>query len=260
MSKHSNNGDTSFKRTIAILLTLILISATILIIKIKLTEHRENEIQREISQVLNTIDIPQETITPEKNERQLQIEELQKENKDIVGWLEIAGTNINYPVLQGKDNDYYLNHNYRYEKISSGSIFLDKDYDFSKPSTNLLIYGHRNKQGLMFEDLINYKNEDYYKEHKEIRFTTPTQDLTFEVIAAFNSRVYYKHETNVFRYYYFVNANNRKVYEDYINNSKQASLYDTGKTAVYGERLLTLSTCDYSQENGRFAIVAKQMQ
>lgn len=259
MPKHSK-GDISFKRTIAILLILILISVAILIIKIKLTEHRENETQMEISQVLNTIDIPQETITPEKTERQLQIEELQKENKDIVGWIEIVGTNINYPVLQGEDNDYYLTHNYKHEKISSGSIFLDKDYDFSKPSTNLLIYGHRNKKGLMFEEVINFKNEEYYNEHKYIRFTTPTEDLTFEVIAAFNSRVYYKDETNVFRYYYFVNANNRKEYEDYINNSKQASLYDTGKTAVYGERLLTLSTCDYSQENGRFAIVAKQMQ
>lgn len=259
MSKHSK-GDISFKRTIAILLILILISIAILIIKIKLTEYRENETQMEISQVLNTIDIPQETITPENTKRQLQIEELQKENKDIVGWLEIVGTNINYPVLQGEDNDYYLTHNYKHEKISSGSIFLDKNYDFSKPSTNLLIYGHRNKQGLMFEDLIKYKNEEYYKEHKQIRFTTTTEDLTFEIIAAFNSRVYYKDETDVFRYYYFVNANNRKEYEDYINNSKQASLYDTGETATYGDQLLTLSTCDYSQKNGRFAVIARRIK
>ena len=260
MARHSNKKDSNFKRTIAILLTLILICSIILIIKIKLTEHKENETQREISQVLDTIDIPQDKITPEKTERQLQIEELQKENEDIIGWLEIEGTNINYPVLQGEDNDYYLKHNYRHEKISSGSIFLDKNYDFSKPSTNLLIYGHRNKQGLMFEDLIKYKNEEYYKEHKQIRFTTTTEDLTFEIIAAFNSRVYYKDETDVFRYYYFVNANNRKEYEDYINNSKQASLYDTGETATYGDQLLTLSTCDYSQKNGRFAVIARRIK
>mgnify|MGYP002528033961 CR=1 FL=1 len=260
MARHSNKKDSNFKRTIAILLTLILICSIILIIKIKLTEHKENEIQREISQVLDTIDIPQDKITPEKTERQLQIEELQKENEDIIGWLEIEGTNINYPVLQGVDNDYYLKHTYRHEKISSGSIFLDKDYDFNTPSNNLLIYGHRNKKGLMFEDLINYKKEAYYNEHKQIRFTTPTEDMTFEIISAFNSRVYYQDETNVFRYYQFVNAKNQKEYESYINNSKKASLYDTGKTAEYGERLLTLSTCDYSQKNGRFAVVAKEVK
>ena len=259
MPKHSK-GDISFKRTIAILLILILISVAILIIKIKLTEHRENETQMEISQVLNTIDIPQETITPEKTERQLQIEELQKENKDIVGWIEIVGTNINYPVLQGEDNDYYLTHNYKHEKISSGSIFLDKDYDFNKPSENLLIYGHRNTKGLMFEDLINYKNQDYYTQHPTIRFTTSKEDNEYEIISAFNSRVYYQDETNVFRYYYFVNAESISDYKDYVNNVKQASLYDTGKTAIYGDQLLTLSTCDYSQKNGRFAVVAKKVK
>ena len=112
----------------------------------------------------------------------------------------------------------------------------------------------------MFEDLINYKKEAYYNEHKQIRFTTPTEDMTFEIISAFNSRVYYQDETNVFRYYQFVNAKNQKEYESYINNSKKASLYDTGKTAEYGERLLTLSTCDYSQKNGRFAVVAKEVK
>ena len=171
MAKHSNKKDSRLKRTISILLTFILICSIILKIKVKLTEHKENETQSEISQVLDTIKIPQDKITPDKTERQLQIEELQKENEDIIGWLEIEGTNINYPVLQGDDNDYYLKHNYRYEKISSGSIFLDRDYSFNTPSTNLLIYGHRNKKGLMFEDLIKYKEEAYYNEHKQISIT-----------------------------------------------------------------------------------------
>lgn len=260
MARYSNKKSNSFKSKIKILLILILLCSITLIIKIKYTENKENKIQREISQLLNTIEIPEEDITNEKTERQLKIEKLQESNKDIIGWIEIVGTNINYPVLQGEDNDYYLNHEYSHKKISSGSIFLDKDYNFNIPSANLLIYGHRNKEGLMFEDLIKYKKEDYYNDHKQIRFTTKNQDMTFEIIAAFNSKVYYQNETNVFRYYNFVNTNSQKEYEDYINNCKNASLYDTGKTAIYGEKLLTLSTCDYSQKNGRFAVVAKEVK
>lgn len=69
-----------------------------------------------------------------------------------------------------------------------------------------------------------------------------------------------KREQNVFRYYYFVNANNEQEYNDFVNNAKKVSLYDTGVTAKYGDQLLTLSTCEYSQEDGRFAVVCKKIE
>lgn len=259
MSKHEKNNS-NFKKIIFILLALILIFGIVLIIKIKYDEYIENEKQREISKVIDTIDVPSEEVTPIITERMLKVKELQNENQDIVGWVEIEGTNISYPVLQGEDNEYYLKHNYKHEYISTGSIFLDKDYDFNLPSSNLLIYGHRNKVGLMFDELIKYKDESFYKEHKTIRFTTEKEDAEFEIMSAFYSRVYYKDEKNVFRYYYFVNAQSQEEYNDFVENSKKASLYDTGVTAEYGEQLLTLSTCDYSQENGRFAVVAKKIK
>ena len=112
----------------------------------------------------------------------------------------------------------------------------------------------------MFAELLNYKEESYYKEHPTIRFTTLAEDKTYEIIAVFKSRVYYKSEKDVFRYYYFINAESEEEYNNYINESKKASLYDTGKTATYGEQLLTLSTCEYSQEDGRFVVVAKKVQ
>ena len=74
------------------------------------------------------------------------------------------------------------------------------------------------------------------------------------------SRVYYEDEQNVFRYYYFINANDEIEYNNYIEESKKASLYDTGITAEYGEQLLTLSTCSYHTEDGRFVVVAKKMK
>lgn len=256
MANHTDKKETSYKKLIIILLVVIMICAIILIVKIKLDEHKENEMQREVSKVLDIIDVPSEGVTPIVTERMIQVKELQKENPDIVGWLEIDGTNINYPVLQGKDNDYYLKHNYKHEYISTGSIFLDKDYDFNKPSSNLLIYGHRNKVGLMFDELVKYKDEDFYKEHNTIRFTTADEDTEYEIMSAFKSRVYYTDETDVFRYYYFIDAQNEAEYDEYVTNCKKSSLYDTGFVAEYGEQLLTLSTCDYEQENGRFVVVA----
>ena len=208
--------------------------------------------------ILNKIDSIE--IEKGENKRIAQLKELQKVNNEIIGWLEIEGTNINYPILQSKDNEFYLTHNYKKEKSSSGSLFLDKDFDLVNGSSNYLIYGHRSKQGLMFEDLLKYSNKDFYEEHKKIRFTTLKEDSIYEILSVFYSRVYYKKEKNVFRYYYFVNAENEEQYNEFIKEAKNASIYDTGVTATYGEQLLTLSTCEYSQVDGRFAVVCKRIK
>ena len=196
-----------------------------------------------------------------KTERMTMLEELQKENSDIIGWLEIPGSNISYPVLQGENNNYYVNHNYKKEYSKNGSLFLDKDYDWSLPSTNLLIHGHNNRgTNEMFCGLMEYKNEEYYKTHPKIRFTTNQEDAEYEIISVFLSRVYYKSETNVFRYYYFINAENEQQFNEYVQNSKKASLYNIEATATYGDQLMTLSTCEFSQEDGRLAVVARKIK
>ncbi len=210
--------------------------------------------------ILENIIINETEITPVKTERMLQLEELQNINTDIIGWLEIEGTNINYPVLHGTDNDFYLNHNYKKENSWAGSLFLDKDFDIANGSSNYLIYGHRNGQGLMFETLLKYANKNFYENHKTIKFTTLDEDALYEILAVFYSRVYYKNEQNVFRYYYFVNAKDEQEYNEFVKNAKNASIYDTGVSAEYGEQLLTLSTCEYSQKNGRFVVVAKKVK
>ena len=219
-----------------------------------------NNFKSQNDDVLSNIAVDDKQITETKTERILQLEELKKQNNDIIGWIEIENTIINYPVLQCEDNNLYMTHNYKKEYSAEGSIFLDKDYNWELPSSNLLLYGHNNKNKTMFAELLNYKEESYYKEHPTIRFTTLAEDKTYEIIAVFKSRVYYKSEKDVFRYYYFINAENEEEYNNYINESKKASLYDTGKTATYGDQLLTLSTCEYSQEDGRFVVVAKKLQ
>ena len=205
--------------------------------------------------------IMQENITQEKKtNRQLQLKEMKKKNEDIVAWIEIENTNINYPILYGNDNNYYVTHNYKKEKSKDGALFLDARYDFTIPSTNLIIYGHNNQNGKMFSTLINYKNNEFYKAHPIIRYTTIEQEAEYEIIAVFYSRVYYQNEKDVFRYYYFINSKDKNQFDEYVNNSKKLSIYDTGKTATYGEQLLTLSTCSYHIANGRFVVVAKKIE
>ena len=236
------------------LVIVFLISIAVLLLHL----YNTNKEKQDNQNILENIKIDTAEVTEERTEKMIQLEELQKENEEIIGWLEIAETNINLPVCQAQDNSYYLTHNYKKEKATSGALFLDKDFNLDKPSTNYLIYGHRNKNGTMFEDLIKYKDEQFFKSHPTIKFTTTKEDTEYQIIAVFFSRVYYKDEQNVFRYYQFVNAESETEYNEYISNCKKASIYDTGATAEYGEQLLTLSTCEYSQEDGRFAIVAKK--
>lgn len=214
--------------------------------------------RKEGKMILDNIKINKNEITEQKNKRMLQLTELKKQNEDIVGWIEIKGTNINYPVLQTTDNEFYMTHNYKKEYSKTGSLILDKDYNWELPSTNLLIYGHNNNNKTMFQELVNYKDESYYKKHPDIKFTTVNEDAEYEIIATFYSRVYYKNEENVFRYYYFINANNQKEFDNYVNECKKASIYYIDKTAKYGDQLLTLSTCSYHTENGRFVVVARK--
>mgnify|MGYP001854725884 FL=1 len=224
----------------------------------------ENQVKEQVNKAITeetTEENSQENVeetTNQETERMLKVKKLQEENSDIVGWLEIEGTSINYPVLQGTDNEYYMTHNYKKQKSRNGSIFLTKDYDWTIPSSNLLIYGHNLDNGTMFQELLKYVNEEFYKKHPIIRFTTNNEDAEYEIISVFKSRVYYKSEKNVFRYYYFVNAETEAEYDEFIQNAKKASLYNIDATAKFGDQLITLSTCSYHVEDGRFAVVGRK--
>lgn len=268
------------KKTIYVysFLILIITISTIYVIIYIINSFSSRKQAKEESNLLNTIatkqnanlqveetTIEQEEIAKEENqsmerktERMIQVENLQKENSDVVGWIEIEDTGINYPVLQGTDNEYYMTHNYKKQKSRNGSIFLNKDYDWTIPSSNLLIYGHNLNNGVMFQELLKYEKESFYKKHPNIRFTTEKEDAEFEIISVFKSRVYYKSEKNVFRYYYFINAESEEEYNQFITNVKKASLYNIDATAQYNEQLITLSTCAYYVEDGRFVVVGRK--
>lgn len=186
-------------------------------------------------------------------------ETLYNKNKSLIGWLKIDDTNIDYPVMQTSNNEYYLDHNYNQEYDKNGSLFLDKDCDVVKRNTNLIIYGHHMKSGKMFGNLNKYSSESYYKEHSTIQFDTIYEKGTYQVMYVFRSRIYNEDEI-VFKYYQFLDAASEKEFNSNMQEMAAISLYNTGVTASYGDELLTLSTCDNSEEDGRFVVVAKRIE
>ncbi len=183
---------------------------------------------------------------------------LYQKNKKLIGWIKIDDTNIDYPVMQTSDNEYYLDHNYNQEYDKNGSIFLDTACSVYPRSTNLIVYGHHMKSGKMFGNLQKYAKESYYEEHKRIQFDTIYEKGTYEIMYVFRSQVFNEDDL-VFKYYQFINANSGNEFDSYMDEMKKLSLYDTGVTANYGDSLLTLSTCDNSQTDGRFVVVAKKI-
>lgn len=184
---------------------------------------------------------------------------LYNKNKKLIGWLKIDDTNIDYPVMQTTNNEYYLDHNYNQEYDKNGSLFLDKDCDVVHRNTNLIIYGHHMKSGKMFGNLNKYSSEEYCKQHSTIRFDTIYEKGAYEVMYVFRSKIYNEDEV-VFKYYQFLDAASEKEFNSDMQEMAALSLYDTGVTASYGDELLTLSTCDNSEQDGRFVVVARRIE
>lgn len=199
----------------------------------------------------------------EEEERELTVlpeyETLYQKNKKLIGWLQIDDTNIDYPVMQTVNNEYYLDHNFNQEYDKNGSLFLDAACDVVDRNTNLIIYGHHMKSGKMFGNLNSYSSKEYCERHSTIRFDTIYEKGLYQVMYVFRSRIFNEDEV-VFKYYKFIDAASEKEFASNMQEMAALSLYDTGVTAVYGDELLTLSTCDSSEQDGRFVVVAKRIR
>jgi len=188
----------------------------------------------------------------------LDLKSLKIKNGDTEGWIKIDGTRINYPVM--KNGDFYLHNNF-YKKYSiSGTPYL-ASYCNVNSSDNLIIYGHHMSNGSMFAGLDIYKTYNGYKNHKYIKFFTlidgKTIENQYEVVGA------YKVQPNIEVaniLYGTTNFNNEEDFNKYKNILKSKSLYDTGANLSYGDKFLTLSTCEYSQKNGRLVVIGKLIE
>jgi len=234
------------KRIIKISLILLLVGMAVIAAVPFLKEKRaERKYENEFKNI-------QESVTEKKSD----VNGLVKKNKDCIGYVEILGTTINYPVMQTKENpDFYLNHDFNRNYSFYGTPYLSAYCDVEK-SDNLIIYGHNINGGKMFGALEDYKSKSFYEEHKSVQFDTLTEQAEYEIVAVFKTVAY---SSDGFRYYDFVDAENEEEFNSYVGKCKELALYDTGVTAEYGDRLITLSTCEYSAQNGRLVVVAKMV-
>ena len=223
------------KRFVLKVIILIIVAAILVIIagmavKLLKEDYTEEKTFKDIQKVVKKAD--DEDI----------LSKLKKRNSDVVGYLEIPDTTISYPVMQTKDEpDFYLNHDIDKNYSFYGTPYLSAYCDLEK-SDNLIIYGHNINGGRMFGALTQYKDESFYKKHKDVYFTTESKEK-YEIFAVISIS---KHS---FPYWQFVMAQDETDYDEFINKVKQYSLYDTGITPKYGDKLITLSTCDNSRGN-----------
>lgn len=171
--------------------------------------------------------------------------------ENCVAWLEIPNTDIDYPIMQKKnDPEYYLRRNYKGEYSYSGTPFLDSKCNIAA-SQNLIIYGHNMKDGTMFSNLMKYKDTEYCKQHHTIYLTIDDTVYEYELYAV--CKVF-----NDDGWYTFTEQTSKETFNELISHIQNKSLYKSDETAEYGDNFLTLSTCEYSQENSRLIVIAKR--
>lgn len=185
-----------------------------------------------------------------------QFQELSQRNRDLAGWLTVEGTRIDYPVMYSPDDpERYLHANFEKEYSFAGLPFIDAACEPDRG--NRIIYAHNMMDGSMFRTLMKYQQKDYWEKHPTIQFSTLYEAQEYEVIAAFYDQVYQKTDKN-FKFYQFYDTSDPDQFAEAMAWYGSKALYETGVAAQPGDRLLTLVTCAYHTDNGRFVVVARQ--
>lgn len=221
--------------------------------------------EKNVSELAQKIDITEETavIQNEKGEEEIikaRYLKLRSENSDFIGWISIEGTSLSYPVMYTpQDNEYYLHRNFKKEYEYSGLPFIDARCSVKEPSQNIIIYGHHMNTDTMFTALDKYMEKSFFEDNQYIQFDTLYQFGVYQICYVIKSRAFYEGEPG-FRYYDFIESVNEEDFNNTIAELERLKLYDTGNTISMDDELITLSTCEYSQENGRLAVIAKRVQ
>lgn len=182
-------------------------------------------------------------------------QELHTQNTDMVGWIQIDGTKINYPVMQTTlDNpNFYLYQDFDKNYSVRGSIYAAEICDVFEPSDNITLFGHNMKDGSMFACLGDYYEKSAWENNPMIFFDTLTESHVYKIFAVFKT----SGTDNVgFAYHLMADAENEAEFNKFVATCKELAFYDTEITPVYGDKLLCLSTCEYTIDNGRFVVAA----
>lgn len=188
-----------------------------------------------------------------------ELSDLYSQNSDLVAWISVPNTNIDYPVMQTKDDpDFYLRRGFDKEYSEYGCPYIAENCDVDRPSDNIIVYGHNMIAGVMFAQLEKFEDKDFWSKNKELSFYTLHEKRKYEIFAVFKTTVY-NESTDEFKYYEFVDSRNKEEFTAYVDKCRSLALYDTDVKVKYGDKLLTLSTCEYSRDNSRLVVVAKEI-
>lgn len=198
-----------------------------------------NAVNSETSLTTNTTAAPAEG---ETTSVPAEYQEYYNRNNDFVGWIKIDGTEIDYPVVQADDNDYYLNHNFDKKKESRGTIFMDYTSDSNLGYMNTVIHGHNWLDDTVFSELPQYSDIDYYREHPVIEYNTRTEMHKWKIFAVFITTAS-ADEDNGYVFNYVYPDMGGINFDGYMAEINKRTLYYTGVDVNENDKILTLSTC-----------------
>lgn len=264
------------KRTILNILTvafaLVFLVSGFLLVRYYVNSNEQEKVYSALSQIMEQeeetvpVDVPAEERSPytavidrEGNTQMIlrQFEELYKLNPDVVGWMRIPGTAVDYPVMyKPEKKDFYLRKNYYGEKATHGCLYIQETCSVFPQSDNLIVYGHNMRDGSMFGCLKHYREEGFWKAHPVITFNTLKEEGKYEIFAVFATTA---SVGKGFKYHYFIDAAHEDAFYDFVNTCKELSFYDTGIDPVFGDKFITLSTCEKTLVNGRLVVVARKI-
>lgn len=228
------------RKTISILLIIITLALIVVVGKNTFSKLQTNKTYDEVK-----------NISSKQTDSNNSFNELKSLNSDYKFWLDINNTNIDYPVMQGNDNDFYLNHDFYKEELRSGSLFIDYKNSFDT-DFNTVIYGHNLKDGNMFSNLINFKDENFFKQNNNIRITNDNYVYTFKPVS-----IYVVEENSDINYLYDINNQDHKLDKvKYLDDLRAKSLFKTNLDFSSSDKIITLITCSYEFNNARTIIHA----
>lgn len=236
-----------------IVLLVVLLGISSIAVSISLYSfHAENEKAESDFSILRQKVLSPSAIVGSENEGP-DIRSLKDQNRDCIGWITIPGTEIDYPVMQSvQEPEFYLKHNFEGDKSSHGVPFLDARCNLNS-SDNLILYGHQMQDETMFSSLLNYENQEFLQEHPTVEFFTMEGKQVYRIFAVLRSTGTVRPESgwSIFNSIDLTSSG----FEDLITNCQERSIVSSNEDPESYTRLLTLVTCEYSQNNGRLAVV-----
>lgn len=225
------------------ILLFILISAFCFYNAYKI-KNEQKEIIEEQQELIEIAEIPEEVEIAEEKNDEINFQDLININSDFVGWIKIENTNINYPIVQGTNNTYYLKHSFYKEYNNAGSIYMDATANKDLSSYNTFIYGHYTSNGSMFGDLGKYMKQSFYNNHKDIYIYTPDKNYKLEIFSVHVDKASSKS--------YQMNFTTEESFKEYIELMKNYSVIKSDVEIDYRkDRIVTLYSCSHERGHAK---------